>query len=411
MPRRCAFRKLLSNPIEAGRRPAGRRYATEIRIAMAALGFRIISAVLALFASLAFPLDRRLPDQSTMWGSPSPFWDAFARHDAGWYFDIARKGYDASAAIAGGRSNIAFAPVYPLLMRYVGRLIGRAPGDIYLGGIVVSWLSFVAAMVVLYRLAALDLPRRRAERAVLLTAIFPFSFFFGAIYTESTFLLVTLLSFYGFRTRRWALGGVAGALAGATRVTGIMMWPALAWAAWRAAEPTRRDRLAAAAALIAATLGFVAYCAYIYDVTGQPLLWATALTRWGSGYHPGGAPWSAPVALVQRLVTHPYVFLASEPMALYDTLYGITALLFAASIPFVWRKFGAAYGLFMLLNLYVPLSSGTFEGLGRYCSVLFPAFIWLASLRSRFLDTSLPVLFALFYTLGLALFATVHPLF
>ena len=56
-------------------------------------------------------------------------------------------------------------------------------------------------MVVLYRLAALDLPRRRAERAVLLTAIFPFSFFFGAVYTESTFLLFTLLAFYGFRTR------------------------------------------------------------------------------------------------------------------------------------------------------------------------------------------------------------------
>ena len=34
-------------------------------------------------------------------------------------------------------------------MRYVGRLFGRAPGDVYLGGIVVSWVSFVLAMVVL----------------------------------------------------------------------------------------------------------------------------------------------------------------------------------------------------------------------------------------------------------------------
>ena len=117
------------------------------------------------------------------------------------------------------------------------------------------------------------------------------------------------------------------------------------------------------------------------------------------------------VGLVRRLLTHPYAFLASEPMALYDTLYGVTALLFAAAIPFVWRKFGAAYGLFMLLNLYVPLSSGAFEGLGRYCSVLFPAFIWLASIRSRFVYTSLVVVFALFYTLGLALFTTVRPLF
>ncbi|MCU1383267.1 MAG: hypothetical protein JWL71_1964 [Acidobacteria bacterium] len=400
----------MSNRTEPGR-AEGRRYTAEIGIAVAALGFRLVSAFLGLCVNLAFPLDRRLPEQSTVWGTPSPFWDAFARHDSGWYFDIARKGYDATAAVAGGRSNIAFAPVYPLLMRYVGRLFGRAPGDLYLGGILVSWLSFAAAMVVLYRLAALDLPRRRAARAVLLTAVFPFSFFFGAVYTESTFLLFTLLSFYGFRTRRWALGGVAGALAGATRVTGIMMWPALAWVAWRSAEPTRRDRAAAGLALVAATLGFVGYCAYIYDLTGQPLLWATALTRWGGGYHPGGAPWTAPVDLAQRLLTHPYAFLTSQPMALYDTLYGVTALAFVASIPFVWRRFGAAYGVFMLLNLYVPLSSGAFEGLGRYCSVLFPAFIWLASIRSRFLYGSLVVVFALFYTLGLALFTTVHPLF
>jgi hypothetical protein len=383
----------------------------EIRIALAALGFRVVSAFLALCATLAFPLDHHLPNQSSMWGRPSPFWDAFIRHDSGWYFDIARNGYDAAGAVAGGRSNIAFAPVYPLLMRYVGRLFGRAPGNLYLGGILVSWVAFVAAMVILYRLASLDLPRRRAERAVLLTAVFPFSFFFGAVYTESTFLLFTLLAFYGFRTRRWALGGIAGAVATGTRVTGIMMWPALAWIAWRSAAPTKQDRLAASAALAVATLGFAGYCAYIYSLTGQPLLWATALTRWGSGYHPGGAPWNAAVDLLRRLLTHPYAFLASEPMALYDTLYGVTALLFAAATPFVWKKLGAAYGLFMVVNLYVPLSSGTFEGLGRYCSVLFPAFIWLASIRSRFVYASTVVVFALFYTLGLAFFTTVRPLF
>jgi hypothetical protein len=385
--------------------------AAEVRIGLAAIGFRLVSSFIALCVNLVFPLDHHLPDQSSVWGRPSPFWDAFARHDSGWYFDIARNGYDATAAVAGGRSNIAFAPVYPMLMRYVGRLFGRAPANAYLGGIIVSWLAFALAMAVLYRLAALDLPRRRAERAVLLTAIFPFAFFFGAVYTESTFLLFTLLAFYGFRTRQWALGGLAGAVATATRVTGIMMWPALAWIAWRAAKPAPRDRVAAAAALGLTACGFAGYCAYIYDLSGQPLLWATALTRWGSGYHPGGAPWTAPVELLHKLLTHPYVFLASEPMALYDTLYGVTALLFAAAIPFVWRRFGAAYGLFMLLNLYLPLSSGAFEGLGRYCSVLFPAFIWLASIRSRFFYTSLVVVFALFYTLGLALFTTVHPLF
>jgi hypothetical protein len=402
---------------------------TDAQVVAGALAVRIASAILALLVLAAFGTERIVPAASTMWGSASPFWDAFVRHDSGWYLDIARKGYDASDAIAGGRSNIAYAPVYPLLMRYVGRLFGRSPGDFYIGGILVSWSAFVLAMLVLYRLATLDLPRAagepidRAARAVLLTAIFPFSFFFGAVYTESTFLLFAVLAFYGFRTRRWMVGGVFGALAGATRVTGILMWPGLALTAWHALRraefgedapagaPGARDGRLAAAALVVATLGFAGYCFFVYQLTGDPLLWAKALMRWGTGYRPGGAPWSALAALVRALATHPYVFLTSGPSAVCDTLYGITALAFVIATAFVWHAFGAGYGLYMALNLYVPLSSGAFEGLGRYCSVLFPCFIWLASFRSGRLFMSLAVGFAMCYTLGLALFVTLRPLF
>jgi hypothetical protein len=117
------------------------------------------------------------------------------------------------------------------------------------------------------------------------------------------------------------------------------------------------------------------------------------------------------LALVSQLVVHPYRYLTTHPTAVYDTLYGVTGILFAVSIPFVWRRFGAAYGIFMLLSLWLPLSSGALEGVGRYCSVLFPCFLWLATIRSRSVSTAVIVVFAMFYTLGLALFVTVHPLF
>ena len=371
---------------------------------MGALGFRVLSAVLALFINIAFPLDG--PRQMTVYSTPSPFWDAFARFDSGWYEGIARDGYSYAE---GGRSNIAYFPVYPMLMRYVGRLFGRHHAAFYLGGIIVSWTSFVLAMVVLYHLARLDLPRRQAERAVLLTAIFPFAFFFGVIYSESTFLLFTVLAFYLFRTRRWLAGGSAAAVGVATRVTGVLMWPALAWTAWREAEPNPRERTLAAAGLALSLAGFAWYCGYVYSVSGHPFEWAATLQRWN--YQVGGAPWTAPFTLIGRLLTHPYAFVAGERVGLYDVLYGMTGILFLAAVPFVWRRFGGAYGLYMLANLLLPLSSGVFEGVGRYCSVLFPCFIWLASIRSRLLATSILVVFALFYTLGLALFTTIHPLF
>ena len=61
------------------------------------------------------------------------FWDAFARYDAGWYHGIASQGYIYGA---GGRNNLAFFPVYPLLMRAGGWLLGGRQQDFYFAGIV-----------------------------------------------------------------------------------------------------------------------------------------------------------------------------------------------------------------------------------------------------------------------------------
>ena len=375
-----------------------------IRIGLLAFGFRLASAVVAFFINVAFPLQQ--PLQMTVQARPNAFWDTFARFDSGWYEGIARNGY---SYLEGGRSNIAYFPVYPLLMRQVGRLFGRHHAAFFYGGIVVSWLAFVLAAVALYYLARLDLPRRHAERAVLLTVIFPFSFFFGTVYGTSTFLLFIVLAFYALRTRRWVAGGVCGAVALATWTPSIAVWPALAWVAWRSAEPTPTDRLRAIGAAALTTVGFVAYCGYIYSVSGNPFEWAATLQRWG--YHPGGPPWSAPLHLAQRLLTEPYAYLTTDAMGLYDTLYGGVALLFLGLVPVVWWTHGAGYGFFMLASLVVPLSSGVFEGMGRYCSVLFPAFIWLASIRSRAVSQAIVVVFAMLYTLGLALFTTLHPIF
>jgi hypothetical protein len=146
---------------------------------------------------------------------------------------------------------------------------------------------------------------------------------------------------------------------------------ALAWLAWQHAQPTRRDRLGATAWRGPRHERLRGLLRHIYHLTGNPFEWAATLERWG--YFPGGAPWTAPVNLVRHLVTHPYRFLTTDPMAPYDSLYGVTGILFALAIPFVWRRFGAAYGLFMLVNLWLPLSSGVFEGVGRTARSCFPA--------------------------------------
>jgi hypothetical protein len=155
--------------------------------------------------------------------------------------------------------------------------------------------------------------------------------------------------------------------------------------------------------------GVGAYSLYVYTLTGNPLEWARSIERWK--YYPGGTPWLALVRLVQALATRPYQYLAGERLAPYDTLNGLTALLFVVALPFVWRRLGAGYGLFMAANLWLPLSSGQYEGLGRYCAVLFPFFIWLAQVRSDVVFGSAVVLSAMLYPLCQALFTKGLPLF
>lgn len=375
-----------------------------VRVVAFALAIRLVSALLAFFSNAAFPLDQR--EQFTVFGRSHVFWDAFARYDSGWYWGIARDGYH---FVDGGRNNLAFFPVYPMTMRLTGDLIGGRPRHFIYAGIVASWVMFAIGLVMFHRLAREDLGDEAAWRAVVLASVFPFAFFFGVVYSESTFFALIVTSFFGFRTQRWWLGGVAGALAVCTRVNGIMALPALAWLAWQAAGRDRVARLRAAAALGMICAAFGAWCVYVYTLSGSPFEWASSIQRWN--YHPGGNPLAALFRLVYDVAAAPYTFIVTNHAAPYDLLNGFAALVACAAVPFVWRRFGTAYAMFMLLNLALPLSSGQLEGLGRYCSVLFPVSLWLASFPSPHLHSTLVASSAMAYLLCLALFTNLHPIF
>jgi hypothetical protein len=299
-------------------------------------------------------------------------------------------------------------PVYPLLMRYVGLGLGGGRDNIYLAGILISWVSYFAAIVVMYHLARLHLPRPSAERAIVLMTVFPFGFFFGVVYSEALFLLLSATAFYGFATKRWWLGGLAGALVTATRVNGILILPALAILAWQQSGRRRPDLWRAGLALAAVPLGLACYSVFTYSISGSFVEWMHSITRWN--YVPGGSPWSSLVRVFGGVLTSPYTYLTAESMGPYDLLNGSAALLAAATIPFVWRRFGAAYAVLMVAWLWLPLSSGSLEGLGRYCAVLFPQFLLLGAIRSSAVYTLMVAAFAAVYMLCLALFTNVYPI-
>jgi Gpi18-like mannosyltransferase len=138
-----------------------------------------------------------------------------ARWDSVWYLAIARDGY----ADAPDHAKAAFYPLYPLLV-HAGGWVVRSQ---LVAGILVSLACFLGALVLLHRLAAIELGQAHARGAVLLVAFFPTAFFFSAVYSESLFLLLSVGTVLAARRGRWAWAGIAGGLAAATRNSGVLL--------------------------------------------------------------------------------------------------------------------------------------------------------------------------------------------
>jgi hypothetical protein len=153
-----------------------------------------------------------------------------ARWDSAWYLVIAHYGYRPDLG-AFTSPRTAFFPLYPLGLRGI-TLLGAPP---VLAGVLLSVLALALALYGIHRLTTLELaPGGRlaighergaeiARVAVMLTAFAPMAFFFSAVYSESLYLALSVALFWSARQGRWALVGVLGALAGATRSAGLVL--------------------------------------------------------------------------------------------------------------------------------------------------------------------------------------------
>jgi hypothetical protein len=335
------------------------------------------------------------------------FLEPFVVWDGGWYFTIASTGYHYTP---GTQSTIAFFPVYPLLVRAVAWPFGSSPEAIIIAGIAVSWVSFAAALVLLHRLTVqLTGSLEGARRAVMYLAVFPFSFYFTRLYTESLFLLLTVGSVTLALRSRWVLAGIVGALAGATRANGIVIaLPLIIMAcADRPAASVLARRLSALAFV---SVGPLAYSVYIFGLTGDPFAWLRVQEHWG--YSLWHAPTQHLVTIatdLERLGLFDYLVQGGDRP--YELLYAIVALSALALVPRVARLCGTGLAVYVLVGVLIPLSGNMLVGMGRYTSVLFPLFIALATMKSRGLHELVLVTSSLLLAVLFVFFVCWQPLY
>jgi hypothetical protein len=366
---------------------------------------RLATLSATFLANLVFDVAR--PRGFTMPFTYEKFVEVFAAWDSGWYWDIARNGYYFRL---DGESSIAFFPLYPLLVRALAAPFGGTDQATWVVAILTSFVAYLLGLIALYRLTERIFGSQDiARRTMVCVAVFPWSLFFGRVYTEGLFLLLTVLAISRAHDGQWARAGWWGALAVLTRPNGILIGVPLALMAVRD-RPALRQLAKRWAPLALLPVALAVYSAYVYTLAGHPLAWLAAQSHWD--YTVGNLPWRQLVRIVSTFLIHgPYDYFFTSEHAAFELLQGVTALIAVAVTPFVFKRLGVAMGAYMLVSLLVPLSGSSPAGWGRYVAVLFPGFMLVGSQASPRALEAIIIVCIVFRTLLGCFFVTWQPIF
>ncbi len=303
------------------------------------------------------------------------------------YQKLAAHGY---SAVGEMKPSMVFYPLFPWAVRLVAFVIK----DHLVSAFIVSTFASIAAGLLLYRLVQLDYPKGVADHSVWFLFIFPTSYFLHIGYTESLFLMLVIGCVLAARTGRWPLAGMLGALACLTRVTGLVMIPALLMEAGQQYWTARRWQWQWLSVAIV-PLGFGGYLLLNNQVAGDPFAFMPIMKE-----------------LYHKSLAWPWIGVREAMGALNRTpsqaqIVGIQELLFIA-LGFVctiasWIKLRPIYSVWMTGNWLLFTSVSFVVSVPRYTLTMFPIFFLFAMLARRRVWLAIITVWSLLY---LALFAS-----
>jgi hypothetical protein len=315
---------------------------------------------------------------------PSGFLGYWAHWDGAWYAQIATEGYGERAP-----ESTAFFPLYPMLVRFGGGLLGGPA----LWGVLISLLCTTLALFFVYRVAEKLYDARAARAATLALAFFPTAFFLSAVYTEALFLMLTAGAVWAASVRRdLLLAGVFGALAAATRNVGVLLLIPLLFE-WL----THRREFGARGllGLSLVPLGLAGYAFFLWRRFGEPLLfarqqedyWERELTN---PLTTAGEAWRAAGEGVKYLLDPSTLFLDTSATPALDASNALNLAFLAfflvvavAGLAVLPPGLSLYTFVIVLLPVLTPAPRFPLMSMPRFVLGAFPVFLVLGYLLSR----------------------------
>ena len=287
----------------------------------------------------------------------------WANFDGEHFLSIAQFGYQ--------QYQQAFFPLYPKLISLGMAIFGNSIRMGAIIGFTISSFCFLTGLILFYKLLKLDYSPRFSLGVIALLLLYPASFYFNAVYTESLFLMTITGSFYFFRTKKYFWAGVFGLLASTTRVFGVLLLLSFLIEAYLYKIPLKKIYWIA---LIPA--GLLGYMIYLYNTVGDPLAFYNLQLIVGEQHQRGI------VLFPQVIFRYLKIVLTAEGLSpLFTTiLFELAAGIIFMLLPIIglFKKVRLSYLFFAFFGYVLPTIQGSFSSLPRYVLVLFPSFIVLA---------------------------------
>lgn len=332
------------------------------------LSWRLILLIVSFFSIKFVPLAFQ---DKFLGGGPvnyqlAPHFFSWANFDGEHYLSIAIFGYKALQQV--------FFPIYPMLISFFAKLFTQDPLSLLINstliGLIISNASLLIALLFLYDLLKIDFSKKIAFFTIILILIFPTSFFFGALYSESLFLLLTVLAFLNIRKGNWFWASFFGMIAAATRVFGVLLFPAFL------IEVFLQKKYSKIFWTLLIPLGLGLYMYYQYLTVGDPLAF----------YHiqdlVGEQRQSNLVILPQVYFRYIKMLSSVDPLSfIYQTVlleFIVGIVFFILPICGYFKKIRLSYLCYALVGFLITTVQGSFSSVPRYVLVFFPSFIALA---------------------------------
>lgn len=302
------------------------------------LSWRIILLAFVFLAPFFFSLNSAFLGGGMEEYLRNPYFWSWLNFDGEHYASIAYQGYLPLTYF--------YFPMFPLVTKFLAGILGGGFKSIALSGLLISNISFFIGLVGIWKLVRIDFKEGIAKLTILLLLLFPTSFYFGAFYTESLFLALAVWSLYFSRKKKWLYAGILGAFLTATRITGLAIFPAIAYEVWKAKKGNPKLNLALPiVCLILIPLGLGFYMLYLNKVMGDPLEFFRSISIFG-------AQRSTNLVLLPQVFYRYFVKIIPNltfsyfPVVFTTFLEIITALIFLALSVWSFFKIRLSYAFF-----------------------------------------------------------------